>query len=241
VIHHTGHRDLLTQIANVTPREANSPTVFENVRLEDRASSGRYLHIYYAAGQLVAVSFGPTGDYQCWNYGAYSVAGKEEAQHLLAGGGLDGSKGCTKRNSIHTKLNPRIDMGRVADLGAAAAFVGMGVDIGQADLPSVSFVGVANAENSQYPVRARLFAPAGNGSPVVTAATHLREDTTSMLTFRGSNTDAVASSLKLPTMLPGECCPPLPEFMDLSMFRAEQSAEAYIGQLMARSLCEFAS
>lgn len=238
--HHNGnHNGLLVSVTGAKPRETGTPTDFGKVEFFDKANGGSYLHLYIATASMVAVSFGPEQDFRCWNYAAFSVPDEHAAVSLLSGKGPEQVSGCTKRNSIHARLSARADMGRIADLGAAAAFVATQIDIGEPNLPAVSYVGSSRAQNGEHQIRARLFAPVA-GSPIAVATTHLREDTTSMLAFEGSNTDAIATSLNQGTMVPGGSCHALPEFIDISMFRAEQSAEAYIGQLLARSMCQYA-
>lgn len=242
--HHNGnHNQLLVQVASAKSRKPGSPTAFGKVELFGSAHKGENLHLYIASASMVAVSFGPEQDYRCWRYASYSVSDEQTAVSLLGGKHPGHVEACTKRNTIHARLPYRVDMGLVADLGAAAAFVGMRADIGEPNLPAMTYAGSARAQNGEErPIRARLFAPArGSDSPIAVATTHLREDTTSMLAFEGSNMDAIAASLNRGDMNPGGECHSLPEFVDLSMFRAEQSAEAYIGQLMARSLCQFAA
>lgn len=241
-LHHGNHRKLLTHIASAKRREPGSPTAFDKVEFFDGAKGGsKNLHLYIAAASMVAVSFGPESDFTCWNYAAFEVPDEQTAVSLLGGKDPGNVSGCTKRNAIHTRLDSRTDMGLVADFGAAAAFVAAQVDIGASSLPAMSYVGSAKAQNGENQIRARLFAPAQEGSTVAVATTHLREDTTSMVAFHASNTDALAVQIGRGDMTPGGECHSLPEFIDLSMFRAEQSAEAVIGQLLARSLCEFTS
>jgi hypothetical protein len=189
---------------------------------------------------MVAVSFGPESDFKCWRYAAYSVTDEKAALSLLDGKHPEHVESSTKRNSMHVRLGGRTDMGLIADLGAAAAFVHTQADIGESNLPAMSYVGSAKTQSGQNQVRARLFAPRGDGPAVALATTHLREDTTSMVAFRASNTDALTTLLSRGDMTPGGDCHSLPEFIDLSMYRAEQSSEAFIGQLLARSLCQFA-
>ena len=239
VRHHSGHRGLITELPSAESREPGSMTAFSNVWLHDKTTRARYLSLYIATANLVAVTYDPESDYKCWNYTAYSVPDQETGKLLLQGTSPESISACTRRNAMHVRLRANINAGLVADIGAAAAFVSANVDIGTSNLPAVSFAASTKADNGTNRIRARLFSPVEGGSVVATATTHLREDTTSMVAFKTAGVDAAATILHHNNMTPGDACHPLPDFLDLSMFRAEQSSETFIGQLLAQSLFEF--
>lgn len=238
ILHRSNHRRLITRIGNVEPREIGGPTAYANMHVYGTKRDGQYVHVYAATGRLAAVVFELDTDHECWWYHSFSVSNEQAACELLRGGDINDRSLAVKRNTLHTKVNPERDMGLVADLGAAAVFVISAADIGQTALPHIQFAGTTKAAGPP-PIRSRLFVPEGNGMPVAVATTHLRDDTTSMMAFRVPSMDAADMLLRRGDVAPGESCPPLPEFIDFSMFRSEPSSEAFIGRLLARSLCDF--
>lgn len=240
--HHGTHQNLLSGNTPVI-LETEGSTRFSNIMACGETSS-KSMFLFRAAAQLVAVSVRPKEGTSCWTYNTYSLlhsgANKPPVPDDI---NLENQSRWRKRNTLHTRLDRGSMGGHIAALGAAAAFVSMQVEIGSLALPEVSTAGEVNMRNRR--IHACLFAPDDGGSPVAMAVAHLRKDTTSILAFPGSSTDAMEAELRQRNMMPGDPgahnCYPLAEFFDLSIYDTGKTTIGIIGQVLTRSFCEYSN